>query len=340
MTGKNEKREYLGVATESVYGTTPAMVFPGVEIYAEDITWKEETKVIPRNAASPRRPGFGNVKGAKDVNLSFKTEIYYLNTATGSQTTHNDPVYDACFEDITGTTTRTRSVADYSFNSLSADLHEENTSGGAGTKHTFQGLRGNIAFDMPLNDRVMSTVTLKGRAVAHADYSGGSVPALVYQDSNSDYRLPVVNKNATISFATDEATPDTLASPFFSGSVDLGLSPEAVESSSSSTGIEEITLNAQEAGKAKISMSQEEVATFNPWDYIGGENMEISITWTEPGGSDTVAFKFWAQITAVANTVVGKRKAWDIELDLVYPETGSSHNAGQTPASVFSIEWN
>lgn len=339
--GFNEKRRYMGARLNG----GSAFAYPGSEIYFENLTHDANTEYLAREGDSPRRPGHGGVEGVESMELSFSTEMYYLATDVGgTRAPHNDNVYDLCFSDATGTTTVSRKVGDYGFNEVDFQIMEEDTDGGGGVKYDYEKCRGSLKFVYPLNDRVMIEVNALAAGYADADHTD-AVPALAYLDSAATptYRLPVVNKNATLTMVTDEALPTSFTGNFFSGEVDLAMEPFAVEVSNDSNGVSEIDLNPQAHAKAKLVLEREALAVFNPKDHVNGDHFYFELEWQEPGGTDTVKHLFYGQITAVKNTYVNKRAAWDLSIDLLYPATASgtgTNDSGQVPDAVFEIQYN
>jgi hypothetical protein len=343
VTGKNQGRRYIGALIQSDPDVPETMVWGGVgntEIYAEDIEHNWNTASLLRVADSPRGQGHGTVGGLESGQITFKTEEYFLgaNPLVGSETPHNDAVYDLFMADATGTTSITRTVADFGFNEVTIVIREENKDGGAGLESEYSRCRGTAKITYPLNDRVLWEVTALPVSCIKTDYTEAP-PSLDYHDSEGNYELPIVNKGTTVTLDSDEAAATSFTGAFFSGEVDLGMGPEAVEASSASGGVHEINNARTGPATAKLIVEQSELSEFNPYTFENsGINFLISLVFAEAGTTRTKTHTFYGALVGVGKGFVNKRATWELDFNLVFPDTGTN-NSGQVPGTIFSMVW-
>ncbi len=342
-------KSYTGIELESTYGVAPSpdVTFPADAIPTFGFQCQRKNTDHPREIDSPLDASVKGVTGMEEVTFGFDAELTGLNVDdSASAPVIIDLLRGMGFGALTGydagppkslyTELGSNGAASFSM------VHrQEDVVSGQGEAWTLRGCRCDGTLKLARNAKVLFGVQGRAKTGVRNAYAT-SIPALTYEDTEGDTRLPLVTKGITSLIESVDGTI-TYGGCFIEAEIALNRGMTATECSDSPSGVGEVLLIARQPITGTILLKDVPVADFNAWvQQSTQKDMKITLTYTpQDGSTEAVEIQWYFRVTGVEEVEDNSQHALQLSFAGLYPSPSRSDAApaGVTPANNLRITW-
>ena len=339
-------RRYILGVLESSYGSSPGFSPPGEEFVCREVSTNTEYEDLQVTHDSPLRQGLGSVAGMQTSQITL-SDVYL--TGISVTDTNTRPAWEPVFRALGFSApaygagppkTLTYTHASYGYGSAQFLYRMETEASGTGRSWRYNGCRGTGKIKIPANGLVTVDAEINAKTLTIADYTA-SVPALVYQDTEGEFRKPLVHKGSTITIVTVDGSPATYGGVNGSCEIDLNNGIEISADPEAANGVGTVRIVGGEPISGSSTIETVPVADFDPHALMAARTpLHQTIELVPIDDTDeTVTIDLYYEITGVSESDEGGRSMQTLTWRGLTSEStpGSSVDAGQRMGNNLTI---